>query len=267
MQRQRADERFRLAFQAVRKMNGLYRNLRSVAGPEQTVKMQSAVKKDLLQFYTHIIENNADDHRFAYEVAECCFFMWALSSSVDPVPSDRLLLKAQALYERAARDSPEDTSALGALANTLLFLGNQYVERDQFELAEAAFRRSLEMFEHLARIHPDRVDDWYPICNLGHWDFGRMRRFQGRLAEAEALDRRILALFDRPEFDLNWFERRPASRAMIRDEGYDGYMAFSELLIRCGQPLRAIPILARCGPISSSTRTIGTTAVCWPICP
>ena len=72
------------------KLNGLYRNLRSVAGPEQTVKMQSAVKKDLLQFYTHIIENNADDHRFAYEVAECCFFMWALSSSVNPVPSDRL---------------------------------------------------------------------------------------------------------------------------------------------------------------------------------
>ena len=141
------------------------------------------------------------------------------------------------------------------------------MERDQFELAEAAFRRSLEMFERLARIHPDRVDDWYPICNLGHWDYGRMLRFQGRLAEAEALDRRILALFERPEFDLNWFERRPASRAMIRGEGYDGYMAFSDLLIRCGQPLRAIPILRGRGPISSSTRTIGTTAVCWPICP
>ena len=62
-------------------MNGLYRNLRSVAGPEQTVKMQSAVKEDLLQFYTHIIENNADEHRFPYEVAESCFFMSDLSSS------------------------------------------------------------------------------------------------------------------------------------------------------------------------------------------
>jgi serine/threonine protein kinase/tetratricopeptide (TPR) repeat protein len=245
VQRQRAEERFRLAFQAVRKMNGLYRNLRSVAGPEQTVKMQSAVKKDLLQFYTHIIENNADDFSFAYEVAESCFFMSDLSSSVDPVQSDRLLLKARALYERAARDSPEDTSALGALANTHLFLGTRYLERDQVEQAEAAFRRSLEIFERLARIHPDHADDWFLICNLGAWDFGRMRRFQGRPAEAEALDRRILALFERPEFDLNWFERRPASRAMSRDEGYDGYMALSDLLIRCGQPLKAIPILAR----------------------
>ena len=145
-------------------MNGLYRNLRSVAGPEQTVKMQSAVKKDLLQFYTHIIENNADDHRFAYEVAESCFFMGKLSSYDDPVQFElflkaralmgnlssyddpvqfELFLKAQALYEHAARDSPEDTSALGALANTLLFLGQRAQDWGQYEQAEAAFRRSL----------------------------------------------------------------------------------------------------------------------------
>ncbi len=270
VQRQRADERFRLSFQAVRKMNGLYRNLRSVAGPEQTVKMQSAVKKDLLQFYTHIIENNADDHRFAYEVAESCFFMGKLSSYDDPVQFElnlnaqalmgkvssyddpvqfELFLKAQALYEQAARDSPEDTSALGALANTLLFLGQRAQDWGQYEQAEAAFRRSLEMFERLARIHPDHADDWYSICNLGGWSFGRMLRFQGRPGEAEALDRRILALFERPEFDLNSLERRPDSRAMTRDEGYDGYMALSDLLIRCGQPQRAIPILAQARPL------------------
>ena len=54
------------------------------------------------------------------------------------------------------------------------------------------------MFERLARIHPDHADDWYPICNLGGWGYGRLLRFQGRPAEAEALDRRILACSNGP---------------------------------------------------------------------
>ena len=75
LQRQRADERFRLAFQAVHKLRYVYPNLRSVAGPERTLKMRRTVQEDLLRFYRQMVENNEDDPRFTYEVAESCFFL------------------------------------------------------------------------------------------------------------------------------------------------------------------------------------------------
>jgi tetratricopeptide (TPR) repeat protein len=246
VQRQRAEARFHLAFQSMHKLRAISPNLRSVAGPDRTSKMRSAVQEDLLRFYRQIVDENEDDPKFTYEVAESCFFLASLVSPTDHKQADRFLLKALALYERVARERPDDPSVLGALANTLLFLGHwSHLYRNELQQAEASFRRSLETFERVARMHPDRTDDWYLMCNLGAWSYGDLLRGQGRTAEARELDRRILAWFERPGFDLNRFERRPGPSAMIRDDGYNGFMALGELLTRCGQPLRAIPILER----------------------
>ena len=162
--------------------------------------------------------------------------------------SDRAFLKALTLYEQVAQENPDDASVQASLANFLLHLGNWYHVRNDSERAEATFLRSLDIFERVARTHPDHVDDWYPICNFGAWGYGRLLREHGRSAEASALDRRLLDLVERREFELNWFDKNPGPRAMCRSEGYDGFMALSDLLVRCGQPLKAIPILERSRP-------------------
>src|SRR5262249_15424138 len=59
-QRQQADERFRLAFQAVVKLTDVHLNVRSTGGPERTSKLQRAVKEDLLRYYHQLVENNED---------------------------------------------------------------------------------------------------------------------------------------------------------------------------------------------------------------
>jgi tetratricopeptide (TPR) repeat protein len=63
---------------------------------------------------------------------------------------------------------------------------------------------------------------------------------QGRSSEAEELDRRTLAWFERPECDL-----RGLNEGEQRDYGLD---RLSDLLVRCGKPLQAIPVLEQARP-------------------
>jgi serine/threonine protein kinase/Flp pilus assembly protein TadD len=255
-QRERANDRFRLAFQVVHELRDVFMMLRSTAGPERTSKIRRAVKEELLRYHHQLAEKNEDDPGIAYEVAESYFFLgglykpWGFKTYGSSLPADVEradwgLLKAVTLYERLAQERPDDTLVLGSLANALDFLGNRYAGTSEFDKAEATYRQSLDIFERVARTHPDHIDDWYLICNVADW-YGNLLRIQGRSAEAEALNRRVLAWFERPEFDLNWFDSKGGSRA--KGEGYDGFMALSDLLVRCGQPLKAIPILERARP-------------------
>jgi tetratricopeptide (TPR) repeat protein len=118
-------------------------------------------------------------------------------------------------------------------------LAGRYL-RGEPERAEAIYHRALDLYERVARTHPDRVVDWiwiyYPATRYGH-----LLRGQGREAEAGRLDRRILGLFERPEVNLDWFARAGEQPAF-------GFIFLSELLVRCGQPLRAVQILERARP-------------------
>ena len=68
------------------------------------------------------------------------------------------------------------------------------------------YQNALDLFEKAAREHPERVDDWIGIRDLAI-SYGDWLRTQGRSPEAEALNRRALAWFERPEVDLHWFDK------------------------------------------------------------
>jgi tetratricopeptide (TPR) repeat protein len=245
-QRDRADERFRLAFQALYRLRVACRNVQSAAGPRRTAKLQRTIQDDLLRYHTQLLESSADDPEITFEMAESYSFMSRLYPPTEKERSEWARSKALSLFERLAEERPDDTRVLGSLANMLHFRGSNYFRNKEFERAEVDFRRSLDLFERIARTHSDHVYDWYAMFNLGDWGYGEMLRAQGRTAEAEALDRRILAWFERPEFDLSWFDNIGGSRS--KGEGYDGFIGLSDLLIRCDQPLKAIPILERARP-------------------
>ncbi len=167
-----------------------------------------------------------------------------LASEVLPRPSDlgqrdRAFFKALALYERQAREKPDDTGiyelALAFQYGTAWLVGTARTKPNR---RRPTFRRALELLEQVARTHPDRIDDWVGIDIVAKW-YGELLGSLGRPAEAEALDRRTLAWFERPVVDLNWFDK---ARSM---NGREAFVYFSELLVRCGKPVKAIPVLKR----------------------
>jgi tetratricopeptide (TPR) repeat protein len=246
-QRQRADARFRLAYRVVSRLRNVYPSLRSDAGPEGTARLQRSVKDDLVRYYSQLIKANEDDPEISYELVDSYYYLSMLYRA-DDERRHRAFFQALSAYERAAKDRPDDTQVLNALALHYSRLATRYLGGEP-ERREATYRRALDLYERVARTHPDRVDDWvmiyYVATRCGDW-----LRGQGRSAEAEQLDRRILALFDRPEVDHDWFVKAEEQPAF-------GLIFLSELLVRCGQPVRAMPFLERARPHVVFAETYG----------
>jgi serine/threonine protein kinase/Tfp pilus assembly protein PilF len=236
LQRQRADTRFRLAFQSVQKLAGVYGYIRSTAGPERTAKMQRAITEDLIRYDLELVENNEDDPAVTFEVGDAYLGLSELYRGTDLGRSDRAFFKALAVYERQVQEKPDDTGILNGLAYQYWRLARRYQEKEP-GLVEPNFRRSLDLVEKVAREHPDHVDDWIGIRDLAMF-YGGWLRSQGRPTEASELDRRALAWFERPEVDLQWFDK-------VEEHRGEAFCYFADMLIRCGKLAEAIPVLKR----------------------
>ena len=177
--------------------------------------------------------------RSHFEVGDAYLALSQYYGPSDPDQRDRAFFKALALYEQRAQEKPDDSGIANALAFQYARRARRYSQNES-EKAEATFRRALELHEQVARTHPGRIDDWVGIYFVAKW-YGELLGILGRPAEVEALDRRTLAWFERPVVDLNWFDNAEYERE-------EPFVYFSELLVRCGKPLKAIPVLKRARP-------------------
>ena len=194
--------------------------------------MQRAINEDLIRYQLQLVENNEDDPAVSYEVGDAYLGLVGLYRGTDLQRSDRAFFKALAVYERQAQEKPDDTGILNALAYQYWRLAR----RDQGEdpgRVEAMYQKALDLIEKAAREHPERVDDWIGIRDLTI-SYGDWLRSQGRSTEAETLDRRALAWFERPEVDLQWFEK-------VEEHRGEAFCYFADMLIRCGKLQEAIP--------------------------
>jgi hypothetical protein len=160
-QRQRADARFRLAFEALSKLSAVSLQVESGAGAERTAKLQRAVKDDLIRFNLQLVENNEDDPAITYELGDAYVGLSQLYGDSDPERRDQAFFKALTLYERQAREKPDHTGILNGLAYQYSRLARNYL-RSEPERAEATCRRALDLYEQVARQHPERRD-----CRIG----------------------------------------------------------------------------------------------------
>jgi serine/threonine protein kinase/tetratricopeptide (TPR) repeat protein len=234
---ERADSRFRLAFRAIAQLSGVRGELRSAAGPERTERIQHAIGDDLRRYYEQIVENNENDPAVTYEIGDAYLFLAGYYGSSDPVKAKHYSSKALEHYERKAREKPDDPGILNALAWHLKRLAG--APGNDPQRAEADYRRAIALCEQVARDHPRRLDDYAVIVKLAR-DFGSLLRSQGRSAEAEDLDRRVLAWFLRPEFDPFHLEK-----GEVVDDSYFGLWVF---FVQNGRLQEAIAVLEAARP-------------------
>jgi serine/threonine protein kinase len=237
-QRERANTRFRLAYQSVSQLAAVLGNVRSNGGSDRTKKLQRAIKGDLIRYHLQLLENNEDDPAITYELGDACLALTRLyNGPADEEKRRQTLTKALALYEQRARMKPDDTTIQNALACHYWRLG-RYEHWIDSEREEALYQRALAIYKEVARQYPKRGHDWFLIIDVASW-YEMMLRSQGRLAEAEALSRQVLPWFQRPEFDLN---------SLVGDMAEYGFVRLSDLLIRHDRLLEAIPVLEAARP-------------------
>jgi eukaryotic-like serine/threonine-protein kinase len=230
-ERQRADERFRLAFQAVEQLHQLIGNdaFRSAGGRERTRKMQSAAKEQMLRYYSELIRGYEPDRDVLPEVAVSHYRLYRLFREVlhDGKRADMSLLRALAMWQEIANRHPDDPKILGSLAFTLNRAAELHARQSSPALAEDCYRRSLATFERVAGNFPNHVDDWAEIATLDESYRMFLAGTAGRASEADQLDRRVLAWFDRLESTSGWLDRATEKVRILT--------IWAHLAVRCGE--------------------------------
>src|SRR5262249_9766958 len=74
-QRQRADARFRVAFQTLYRLRLTTVNLRLAAGPERSAKMRRTLEEECIRYHRQLLEGSEDDPGIAFEIAQSHFYL------------------------------------------------------------------------------------------------------------------------------------------------------------------------------------------------
>jgi|GEM_PF-3463044 len=239
-QRLRADERFRLAFQAVEQLNMLIGNdaFRSVGGLERTRNMQRAYRQQMLTFYRDLVEGSEADSRVSPELGISCYRLYGLFRDIDH-DRDRAeasLFRSLKIWEQLAKSSPNDPTTIGTVAFLYLKVGDLHLSKGNRRLAEEFYQRSLVSYERVAKDFPNRVDHWTEIANLAQSYQAFLRSDGHRHHEAEILDQRVLAWFNRLDLPGAWLGQATEKIRILT--------LWSHLAVRAGEPRKAVPLLS-----------------------
>jgi hypothetical protein len=114
----------------------------------------------MLRFYSEVVRDDESEPGFAPEMAVAHYRLYGLIRDVlhDGPRAELSLERALVIWDQLAVRNPDNPKTLSSLAFSLIRVGELHERRANPVLAEASCRRSLEIYERVARDFPSRVD-------------------------------------------------------------------------------------------------------------